>query len=251
MEYSITALSKLAGISTRTLRYYDEIGLLKPQRTNSSNYRIYGQKEVDLLQQILFYRELDLPLDTIRSIVHNKDFDSICALHEHKDNLLQKQKQIETLLKNIDKTLLSLEGGIEMSDQEKFEGFKKELLEQNEEKYGKEIREKYGEDSVQEGYKKFSSFSETEFNEASQLDSELIKKLKEAMATGNPSSETAHAVAELHKKWLSYYGKYSPEAHIGLGQMYVADERFTKYYDEKAGDGAAQFLYEAIQAYYK
>ena len=68
MEYTIKKLSELAGVSTRTLRYYDEIGILKPARINSSGYRIYGEKEIDILQQILFYRELDFNLDSIRKL---------------------------------------------------------------------------------------------------------------------------------------------------------------------------------------
>lgn len=84
MEYTINNLSKLAGVSTRTLRYYDEIGLLKPKRISTSGYRIYGEDEVNLLQQILFYKELDLSLEKIRSIVNSEDFDCVAALYEHK-----------------------------------------------------------------------------------------------------------------------------------------------------------------------
>lgn len=80
MEYSINKLAKLAGVSTRTLRYYDEIGLLSPERISSNGYRVYGQKEVDLLQQILFYRELGVSLDEIKNIVWSKDYDGIAAL---------------------------------------------------------------------------------------------------------------------------------------------------------------------------
>ena len=80
VEYSINKLSKLAGISTRTLRYYDEIGLISPKRINSNGYRVYGQKEVDLLQRILFFRELKMPLDEIKRIMQSKDFDDTVAL---------------------------------------------------------------------------------------------------------------------------------------------------------------------------
>ncbi len=95
MEYTIQKLGQLAGISTRTLRYYDEIGILKPARINSSGYRIYGQKEVDLLQQILFYRALDIELDTIKKIITAPGFDGIRALGEHHTKLLEKRKQLD------------------------------------------------------------------------------------------------------------------------------------------------------------
>lgn len=80
MEYTVQKLSKLAGISTRTLRYYDEIGLLKPLKINSSGYRIYGQNEVNKLQQILFYRELGINLENIKNIINSPNFDSLSAL---------------------------------------------------------------------------------------------------------------------------------------------------------------------------
>ncbi len=125
MEYTIQKLGQLAGISTRTLRYYDEIGILKPARINSSGYRIYGQKEVDLLQQILFYRALDIELDTIKKIITAPGFDGIRALGEHHTKLLEKRKQLDRLIANVEKTIASAEGRRTMSNQEKFEGFKK------------------------------------------------------------------------------------------------------------------------------
>ena len=112
MEYSIKSLAKLAGISTRTLRYYDEIGLLKPLRINSSGYRIYGDKEVDILQQILFYKALELPLEKIKEIITSKDFDPKTALYDHKENILRKQEELRRLLINVEKTICSLEGGM-------------------------------------------------------------------------------------------------------------------------------------------
>ena len=122
MEYSIKKLSEIAGVSTRTLRYYDEIGLLKPARVSSSGYRIYGKKQVDILQQILFYKELGMSLDEIKEIIQNPNFDRINALKEHKIKLLEKRKQIDMLLDNVERTLLSVDGGCKMSDKEKFKG---------------------------------------------------------------------------------------------------------------------------------
>ncbi|NLK75910.1 MAG: MerR family transcriptional regulator, partial [Clostridiales bacterium] len=138
MEYTVRKLANLAGISTRTLRYYDEIGILKPARINSSGYRIYGPKEVDLLQQIMFYRELDMDLETIRQIITSSDFDSKKALKEHWVKLMEKKEQIELLITNVEKTIEALEGRIVMGDKEKFEGFKKNIVEENERKYGME-----------------------------------------------------------------------------------------------------------------
>lgn len=139
MEYTVQKLGKLAGISTRTLRYYDQIGLLKPARINASGYRVYGQTEVDRLQQILFYRELGVNLNEIKRIIDAPTFDSFQALKEHRRQLLDKKSQLELLIANVDKTIAAREGRITMTDQEKFEGFKEKLIEENERKYGKEF----------------------------------------------------------------------------------------------------------------
>lgn len=154
MEYTVQKLGLIAGISTRTLRYYDEIGILKPARINSSGYRIYGQDEVDKLQQILFYRELGVSLESIKDIVTAPSFDRAKALREHRQKLLEKREQLDLLISNVDKTISLTEGRITMSNKEKFEGFKQKLVDDNEMKYGKEAREKYGDDAVNKSNQK-------------------------------------------------------------------------------------------------
>lgn len=249
MEYTIQKLGRLAGVSTRTLRYYDEIGLLKPARTNSSGYRIYGQNEVDLLQQILFYRELDVPLEHIREIMHKPDFDGNEALREHRAKLLDRRVQLDALIASIDQTLAAREGRITMTDQDKFEGFKRELLEKNEEKYGAEIREKYGEDTVNRSNELFGKMSEEQYKAMQQTEQEMFAALAEALESGDPAGEAAQRAADLHKQWLgNTWTQYSKEAHAGLAQMYVDDERFKAYYDSKA-EGLAVMLRDAILIY--
>ncbi|HEY8365054.1 MAG TPA: MerR family transcriptional regulator, partial [Haloplasmataceae bacterium] len=128
MEYTINKLSQMAKISSRTLRYYDEIGLLKPKRINFSGYRIYGEEEINILQQILFYKELGVELSIIKNIINNPHFNALEALESHRQNLLIKKKQIDTLLENVNNTIAYYEGRIKMSDKEKFQGFKEELI---------------------------------------------------------------------------------------------------------------------------
>ncbi|MBW4839816.1 MAG: MerR family transcriptional regulator [Paenibacillaceae bacterium] len=249
MEYTIQKLGNLAGVSTRTLRYYDEIGLLKPARTSSSGYRIYGQREVDLLQQVLFYRELGLSLEDIRSIVTDPGFDGARALGEHRNQLLDKRKQLDALIANVEKTMASQEGRITMSDREKFEGFKRQMIEENEQKYGREIREKYGEDTVEKSNRKLMNMTEEEYEKVTQLANEVNATLAEAFKTGDPAGELAQKAADLHKQWLTFYwSEYSKEAHAGVAQMYVDDERFKAYYD-KAQPGTAEFLRDAVHIY--
>jgi DNA-binding transcriptional MerR regulator len=249
MEYTVQKLGLLAGVSTRTLRYYDEIGILKPARINSSGYRIYGQAEVDKLQQILFYKELGLHLDKIKEIVTSPSFNAAKALSEHREQLLDKRLQLDRLIANVEKTIASNEGRITMTDKEKFEGFKQKMVEDNEQKYGKEIREKYGEEAVNKSNQKVLNMTQEQHDEVTKLAEEVRKTLAEAFETGDPSSELAQKAADLHKQWLTYYwNEYSKEAHAGLAQMYVDDERFTAYYD-KQQPGTAEFLRDAIYIY--
>ncbi|HEX7056483.1 MAG TPA: MerR family transcriptional regulator [Bacilli bacterium] len=249
MEYTVQKLGQMAGISTRTLRYYDEIGILKPARINSSGYRIYGKAEVDRLQQILFYRELGVSLDQIKTILADPAFDKVKALRAHREQLLDKRRQLDLLLANVEKTIALNEGRMAMSDEEKFAGFKQRMLAENERKYGKEIREKYGEDAVNQSNNKLKNMTKEQHSEVTRLTSEVKSALAEAFKTGDPAGQLAQKAAELHKQWLTYFwSDYSKEAHANLAQMYVDDERFRAYYDE-GQPGMAQFLCDAIRIY--
>ena len=203
MEYSIHELSKIAKVSTRTLRYYHEINLLYPKRTNSSGYRIYGEKEIDLL------------------------------------------------IENVEKTISYKKGEINMSDKEKFEAFKKHLINKNEESYGKEIRDKYGDDQINKSNEKMLGLSKEEYAKFEELGDKIIETLKEAMEENNPAGQKAQEACELHKKWLEYsWNFYSKEAHKNLGEMYVLDERFKKYYGNNQ-EGMAEFFRGALNIYTK
>lgn len=249
MEYTVQKLGKMAGISTRTLRYYDEIGILKPARINSSGYRIYGEAEVDRLQQIMFYKELGVSLDSIKDIINSPDFDGAAALREHRKKLLEKKEQLDLLIANVDKTIALKEGRIKMNDKEKFEGFKQRILDENEKKYGKEIREKYGGEVVDASNNMIKNMTKEQYDQWQKLGVLVNETLKEAFVTGDPAGELAQKAADLHRQWLSYtWNHYTKEAHAGLAQMYVDDERFKAYYD-KEQPGIAAFLRDAILIY--
>ena len=187
MDYTIKKLAKITGVSTRTLRFYDEIGLLVPARKSSNCYRIYGQKEVDLLQQILFYRELDMPLEDIKSIVLSDDFDREAALRSHLKVLKKKRDRLDTLILNLEKTIKYVKGEIVMNDTEKFEGFKQKLIDENEKQYGAEIREKYGEAAVMASNAKLMGMTKEQYMEAEKLSSEINETLKAAVEQGDPA----------------------------------------------------------------
>src|SRR5690554_2808276 len=124
MEYSINEVAKMSGVSTRTLRYYDEIGLLSPLKIRSNGYRIYGTNELNTLQQILFYREFELPLEEIKKLLKDQAFNREDALRSHYEKLLQKRHQIDLMLENLRQSMEEEKGRIRMKDKDKFQGFK-------------------------------------------------------------------------------------------------------------------------------
>jgi len=252
MEYTINKLAKMAGISTRTLRYYDQFGLLTPARAAENGYRLYGQKEVDRLQHILFYRELGMSLEDIKTtldVIPGLTRDPISQLQSHLAALQAKRSQLDTLIANVEKSILAAKGEITMSNQEKFDGFIEKMIDDNEASYGEEIREKYGAAAVDASNDKLRGMSPEQFARAENLTKELNDALAAAMEHGDPAAEPAQKAAALHKQWLCvYWSTYSKEAHMGVAQMYVDDPRFTAYYD-KIATGCAVFLRDAVRHY--
>ncbi|NLY53192.1 MAG: MerR family transcriptional regulator [Firmicutes bacterium] len=249
MEYTVQRLSSLAGVSPRTIRYYDEVGLLRPCRINSSGYRIYGPAEVDRLQQIMFYRELGVGLKAIKEIIDAPSFDIKAALLEHRARLLAKRAQLDQLIANVEKTLAQAEGRIRMTDAEKFAGFKQKLIDDNEKQYGAEVRAKFGDEAVDRSNAALAGMTQEQYAAWQELNQKLMQTLTAAFATGDPAGKLAQEAADLHRQWLNFtWDSYSPEAHAGLPQMYVDDERFTAAYD-KEQPGLAKFLRDAILIY--
>jgi DNA-binding transcriptional MerR regulator len=190
-----------------------------------------------------------VPLDEIRRILSAEDFNGLSALQNHLSALKGKRDQLDLLITNVEKTIKALKGEIVMSDKEKFEGFLKKMVDDNEQKYGKEIREKYGDETVDRSSAKFLNMSREQYTELERLTNELNETLKLAVESGDPGGELARKACELHKKWLCFYwDEYSKEAHIGVTQMYVDDPRFAAYY-EKIAPGCAAFLRNAVAIY--
>lgn len=247
-HYTIRELASLAGISTRTLRYYDQIGLLPPACTNESGYRMYGSKEVDRLQEILFYREFGMPLSEIRTLVQQDNYNRNQALSKQLDHLLAERRRLDILISNLAKTMKETKGATSMTDKEKFEGFKKDLVKENEECYGAEARTRYGGQAIDESNAKIQNLTESEYTAMKHLEDEIKKHLEEAVRNhADPAGEAGAILIQLHRDWLSYTWKaYSEEAHLGLAQLYTTDPRFTAYYDEQV-PGCAAFLAAAAQ----
>lgn len=247
MEITIKQLSEIASVSSRTLRHYHEIGLLIPKRISQSGYRIYDDEQIDKLQQILFYREFEMPLSDISKIVNDESFDSVKVMENHLKKLKAKQVRLEQIIKNAEKTIKKNKGEIYMSAKEKFEGFKKVKIEENEMNYGKEIRSKYGEDTINASNKKFMNLDNSQYNEMEELGKEIIEKLEKAVREKiSIDSQIAAEIVQMHKKWLCFtWEKYSAQAHMGVAMLYTDDERFRQYYDKNV-QGCAEFLKNAV-----
>lgn len=246
--YSTGKLSEISGVSSRTLRYYDEIGLLKPSFINESGYRYYDDNEVALLQQILFYKERGFDLQTIKEIIYRKDFDLSSALEEHLVSLEEEKKKIDSMINSVKLSIKSLKGEYNMSDKEKFEVFKKNLVDENEKNYGKEIRKKYGDDSIDESNRKMLNMSKEDYQMFKELEENILTLVEKCVKENlDLDSKEAKELANMHQKWIKMtWNKYSVEAHKSLAMMYTMDERFKEYYDGNI-EGCADYLSMAIE----
>ena len=212
MEYRVKELADLSGVSERTLRYYDQIGLLKPARAENG-YRIYGQRQVDRLQEILFYRQMDLPLEEIRTALELPAEAKRTLLETHLHSLVQKQSELEALIKNVRQTLCAWRGEETMSDKQKFEGFKQQLIRENEEAYGAEVEAKYGRDALESANQKIAGMTQPQWQHQEELNARLIALLKQAMKKDDPACEEAQQAADLHRLGCACSGRTVPILH--------------------------------------
>ena len=253
MSYSINELAKLAGISSRTLRYYDKQGLLKARRNPENNYRYYEESEVDQLQKILFLKLFNLPLEQIKQVMQTSAETQYQVLRNQRSKLVAQEQYLDDLIKNLDKTLATMKGEAQMTDTEKFATLKTEIISKNEKQYGREIRKKYGDAQIDLSNEKFNSLSADELSHFKKLSAEILTELKDFDNTAGVKQDAAKHIFELHKEYLLIIwpkGQYSAEAHKNLAQMYVCDPRFSKYYEEATGNPDAAKILKAIIDYY-
>lgn len=243
-NYSIGELAKLAGVSIRTLRYYDKIGLLKPAVRADSNYRYYGKEELYRLQQILFFKELDFELKKIRTLLDDPDFDQLKALAFQRKQIAGRKHRLEKLLITLDKTITELKKENSMlTDKELYEGFSKEEIS----KIKKEVQEKFDAKVVEESQVNVNKMTKSDFeaikNEQLQQALDLAKLMDQPV-----DSDEVQSVIKRHHQTNEKFYKTDAEMYKGLADMYVSDARFTEFYD-KHRQGLARFLKEAMYVY--
>lgn len=252
MEYSIKELSCLSGVTTRTLRWYDEIGLLAPSRVAESGYRYYGDAQVDRLQDILYYRALGVELARIREILDDPSYDRLEALRCHLAGLEKKRDALERVIVSVRTTIQAEERNEIMSDEKKFEAFKKRVIEENEEAYGEELRGKYGDVEIDAANAAVMMITREQYAQWNAWGEEIKTRLCAAVRNGiAPESEEGREIVALHKQWLTVAGRgYDAAKHRGIAELYVMDERFTAYYDKEVA-GCAKFLRDAVHYWVK
>lgn len=238
----ISEVAKLSGVTVRTLHYYDEIGLLKPSKTTEAGYRMYSIEDLEKLQQILFFRELDFPLNEIKEIMINPKYDKIEALNKHKELLIEKRKRIDGLVTLIDKTI---KGDNNMS----FKEFDNSKIEENKRKYAEEVKKRWGNtDAYKEYEKKTGSYDKNSWNTINEEMAEILKEF----ADNRDKDVNSDIVQSLVEKWRGYitlnFYNCTKEILSCLGLMYTGDERFKENID-KYGEGTAEFMAKAIEIY--
>ncbi len=225
--FTVKQLAKIAGITPRTLHYYDETGLLKPTQVGQNGYRYYGEESVLCLQQILFYRELDLPLNEIRKIMGNHEFDAKAALKQHKVELANRIGRLEHLIKTVDQTLLHMEGNLEMSQKQLFEAFNDELQTEME----KEALQLYDPEIVKASMKKWKRYSKAEKQQIADEGNAVYRDILEAMPRGAGSPEV-QACIESWRRHMDYFWTPNLEQLVGLADGYNDDPRFRANFDK-------------------
>lgn len=251
-NFSVSKLSKISGVSPRTLHYYDQIGLLKPADRTEAGYRFYGEKEMLRLQQILFYRELDIPLKMIADILDDPDYSLLGALESHKKALINRRKRIKTLLSTIDNTITQIKTGREMTKPEElYEGLPKEIGSI----YRKEAIDKYGQEKVEHSERELMKLGKEGFKFLQKEFDELNSRLF-TLCSKDPGSIEVQKAMQLHyniiRKFWGTHGSADKqaEAYAGLGQLYMHDERYTMI-DGKPQPEFAKFLQKAMKQFAK
>jgi MerR family transcriptional regulator, thiopeptide resistance regulator len=244
MMYTVKQLASAAGVSVRTLHYYDQIGLLKPDSHSRSGYRQYGDPAVIRLQQIMFFRELGFSLDEVQKIVSQPGFDVVEALQSHRSLLKKKAARIRALLATVDRTISKINGETEMEIKEYYQGFSDEQIES----YRQEVRQRWGEKALRDSDARVLSMGKEKFAEVGSKGDAIFQAISDNMDRGFDSPEV-QAQIDKWRLWLENFASYSNEALTGLGRMYSEHPEFARNFCEKYHPGLPEFLTRAIEYY--
>lgn len=246
--YKVKEVAELTGVSVRTLHHYDRIGLFKPEALSSAGYRLYSEENLERLQQIMVFKEMDFSLQEIKEIMERPEFNRQENLKRHKELLLAKKKRLEEMIQTVEQTIDSIEGGYKMADKDMFKGFDMKEIEEHQKKYSEEAKKKYGRETVENVEKRTSGYSAEDWGDIQSKTDEIYKRLITGMNQGTEAPEVQQAVADWRQFITDHYYDCTLEIYRGLGDLYVEDPRFTKNID-KYQQGLAAFFKEAIHYY--
>ncbi|WP_250442838.1 MerR family transcriptional regulator [Actinotalea sp. C106] len=250
--WAIDEVSRLSGVTSRTLRHYDAIGLLAPAGVAAGGRRLYGHAELLRLQQILVLRELDVPLSriaealdasvTTRDGQRDASAHRAAVLREHHARLVAERDRFDRLARTVASTLESLEGSHGMTAKDLYAGF-------DNSQYDAEARERWGDAEVDRSHRAWERLGPDGQAAHHRETQEIGEGLAACLRAGRPAGDDGvQRLVARHHAQISTFWTPTPQAYRGLGQMYVDDPRFTATYDAFA-PGLAVYLRDAIEAY--
>ena len=245
MSYTVGQLAALAHVTVRALHHYDEIGLLTPSARTEAGYRRYSERDLERLQQLLFYRELGFPLDQIAALLEGET-DPAAHLRTQRRLLNERITRLQAMVNAIDRTMEAKEMGFTLKPEERFEVFGDFVPEDHE----AEARARWGSSpAFDESQRRAAKYTKEDWLQLKKEAGDTVEGLAAAMRAGVPAdSVQAMDLAERHRQHITrWFYDCSFEIHRGLGELYVTDQRFTKHY-EAAAPGLAAYLRDAILA---
>lgn len=246
MSYSVGQVAGFAGVTVRTLHHYDDIGLLVPGERSHAGHRRYSDADLDRLQQILFYRELGFPLEEVAALLDAPDADPRAHLRRQHELLTARIEKLQKMAAAVEHAMEARKMGINLTPEEKFEVFG----DFDPDQYEDEVHERWGDtDAYRQSQQRAASYTKEDWQRIQREADEISRRFVALMEAGEPAdSEAAMDVAEEHRRSISRnHYDCGHEMHACLGEMYVADERFTRNID-KARPGLAAYLKDAILA---
>ncbi|AXB46354.1 MerR family transcriptional regulator [Amycolatopsis albispora] len=241
MEWSIQDIARTAGTTSRTLRHYGQVGLLEPTRVGRNGYRYYDERALVRLQRILLLRELGLGLPAIAEVLAGER-DPAAALRTHLELLERERDRIGRQIESVRTTLRKTEGGEQLMAEEVFDGF-------DHSRYKDEVVERWGKDAYEKGDRWWRSLSDAEKKAFQQEQVDIARDFAGALRAGEPADgPVAQAITQRQHDWLAKTVEVSKCYFIGLGELYVSDERFTANYDQH-GKGTAAYIRDAMKVY--
>lgn len=248
MTYTVSQLAKLAGVTPRTLRHYDAVGLLQPSSRGKNGYRYYTQNDLLRLQQILFYRELDFSLEDIEKVLNSPSYSVLESLSKQKRMLQLKQSRLRTLIKTIDQTIKHMNDQTPIEGEDYYKGLNKEEIEL----YKEEAKARWGDSQVyKQSAQRVREFSKDDWKEIHAANEQVLQSLVELLHEKvSADDERVQEQIAKHFEGINKFYDCTLDMYQGLGELYLSDPRFKAYY-EKFDPGLPEYLVEGMNRFVK